>query len=67
LRCCELGKTDDHIVEVLKAAGKPLTLVEIAEQMGTPPKKIFSGLRKLFESGRVNCDNKTRTYALVKE
>jgi len=62
-----LGKTDDQIVEVLKAAGKPLTLVEIAEQMGTPPKKIFSGLRKLFESGKVDRDNKTRTYTLVKE
>ena len=62
-----MGKTDDQIVQVLKAAGKPLTLVEIAEQMGTPPKKIFSGLRKLFESGRVDRDNKTRTYSLVKE
>jgi len=62
-----LGKTDDQIVEVLKAAGKPLTLVEIAEQMRTPPKKVFGGLRKLFESGRVDRDNKTRTYSLVKE
>lgn len=67
LRRCNLGKTEDQIVEVLRRAGKPLTLVEIAEQMGKPPKKIFSGLRKLFAASKVTCDNKTHTYALPKE
>jgi DNA-binding IclR family transcriptional regulator len=62
-----LGKAEDQVVEVLQKAGKPLTLVEIAEQMDKPPKKIFKSLRKLFEAHKVNCDNKTRTYALVKE
>jgi len=62
-----LGKTENQVVEVLQKAGKPLTLVEIAEQMGKPPKKIFKSLRKLFEAKKVDCDNKTRTYALVKE
>jgi len=62
-----LGKNEDQVVEVLQKAGKPLTLVEIAEQMDKPPKKIFKSLRKLFETNRVDCDHKARTYALVKE
>jgi len=62
-----LGKTEDEIIGVLQKSGKPLTLVEIAEQTGKPPKKIFRGLRKLFEAGTVNCDLKTRTYTLVKQ
>ena len=61
-----MGKTEDEIIGVLQKSGKPLTLVEIAEQMGKPPKKIFGGLRKLFDAGRVNCDLKTRTYTLAK-
>jgi DNA-binding IclR family transcriptional regulator len=62
-----LGKVDDQIVEVLQKAGKPLTLTEIAEQTGTPKKKIFSGLRKLFEAGKVDCDLKAHTYTLAKQ
>jgi DNA-binding IclR family transcriptional regulator len=62
-----LGKIDEQILEVLQKAGKPMTLTEIAEQADKPPKKIFSGLRKLFEAGKVSCDHKARTYALVKE
>ena len=62
-----LGKIDDQIVEVLRKAGKPLTLTEIAEQAGKPPKKIFSGLRKLFEAGKVKCDLKAHTYTLPEE
>jgi len=61
-----LGKTEDQIIEVLQTSGKPLTLVEIAEKMGKPPKKIFGGLRKLFEAGKVHCDLKARTYTLSK-
>jgi DNA-binding IclR family transcriptional regulator len=62
-----LGKIDEEILEVLKKAGKPLTLTEIAEHAGKPPKKIFSGIKKLFEAGKVDCDHKARTYALAKE
>lgn len=62
-----MGKVDDQIIEVLKKAGKPLTLAEIAEQIGKPPKKIFSGLRKLFEAGKVDCDLKVHTYSLAKQ
>ncbi len=62
-----MGKNEDQVVEVLQKAGKPMTLVEIAEQMDKPPKKIFKSLRKLFEAKKIDCDNKTRTYSLVKE
>jgi len=62
-----LGKIDEQIVEVLQKAGKPMSLTEIAEQAGTTPKKVFSGLRKLFETGKIECDHQARTYALAKE
>ena len=62
-----MGKVEDQIIELLQKTAKPLTLVEIAEQIGKPPKKIFSPLRKLFEKGRINCDNQSRTYKLAKE
>jgi len=62
-----LGKIEDQIVEVLRKSGKPLTLTEIAEQMDKPPKKIFSGLRKLFEAEKVECDLKAHTYTLAKQ
>jgi DNA-binding IclR family transcriptional regulator len=61
-----LGKAEDQVVEVLrKAEGKPLTLIEIAEQVDKPPKRVFSSIRKLFEAGKVACDHKTRTYTLA--
>jgi DNA-binding IclR family transcriptional regulator len=61
-----LGKAEDQVVEVLrKAAGKPLTLIEIAEQVNRPPKRVFSSMRKLFEAGKVDVDHKTRTYTLT--
>ena len=62
-----MGKIDEEILEVLQKAGKPLTLSEIAEQAGKPPKKIYGGLKKLFEAGKVDCDHKARTYTLAKE
>ena len=62
-----MGKVEDQIVEVLEKSTKPLTIVEIAEQVGKPPKKVFSPLRKLFESGRVDCDVQSHTYRLAKD
>ena len=62
-----MGKIDEEILDVLQKAGKPLTLSEIAEQAGKPPKKIYGGLKKLFEAGKVDCDHKARTYTLAKE
>ena len=61
-----MGKVEEQIVEVLQKSSKPLTLVEIAEQLGKPPKKVFGPLRKLFEEGRVDCDLQSHTYRLAK-
>lgn len=62
-----MGKVEDQIVEVLKKSEKPLTLVQIAEQLGKPPKKVFSPLRKLFEAKKVDCDPQNHTYKLADE
>ena len=62
-----MGKNEDQIVEVMKKRGKPMTIVEIAEQVGRPPKKVFGSVRKLFENGTVDCDHKNHTYQLVKQ
>jgi DNA-binding IclR family transcriptional regulator len=62
-----MGKVEDQIVEVLKKSEKPLTLVEIAERVEKPPKKIFSSLRKLFEAGTINCDIQAHTYSIPKK
>ncbi len=60
-------KVEDQIIELLKKSEKPLTLMEIAERLEKPPKKVFSPLRKLFVAGRVNCDHQTRTYGVAGE
>ncbi len=62
-----MGKVENQIVDVLKKSEKPLTLIQIAEQLGKPPKKLFSPLRKLFEANRVSCDPQNRTYKLADE
>jgi len=62
-----MGKVEDQIISVLENSGKSLSLVEIADQIGKPPKTVFKSLRKLFEEGKINCDNKSRQYTLAKE
>jgi len=62
-----LGKVDEQVVALLKNSERPLTLVEIAEKLGKPPKTIFKALQKLFSEGKVNCDIRTRRYTLAKE
>ena len=62
-----MGKVEDQIVELLQKTARPMTIVEIAEQLGKPTKKIFSSLRKLFEKGKVDCDIQSRKYRLAKE
>ena len=62
-----MGKVEDQIISVLESSRKPLSLVEIADQIGKPPKKVFKSLRKLFEKGKINCDIKNRCYTLAKE
>jgi len=62
-----MGKVEEQIISVLENSRKPLTLVEIADQIGKSPKTIFRSLRKLFEEGKVDCDIKNRQYTLKKE
>jgi DNA-binding IclR family transcriptional regulator len=62
-----MGKVEDQIISVLENSKKPLSLVEIADQIGKPPKTVFKSLRKLFEEGKIDCDAKNRQYTLAKE
>jgi len=62
-----MGKVEDQIISVLKNSGKPLSLVEIANQIGKPPKTVFRSLRKLFEEGRIDCDIENHQYTLAKD
>ena len=62
-----MGKIHKQIISLLEASQKPLSLVEIAEQIGKPEKTVFKALRKLFSEGTIDCDNKNRLYFLVKE
>lgn len=62
-----MGKVDEQVFSVLKSSGKPLTLAEIAEQIGKPTKTVFKALQKLFSEGKLDCDVKNRQYMVVKE
>ncbi len=61
-----MGKVEKQIISVLESSKKPMGLVEIADQIGKPSKTVFKSLRKLFESGKIEVDNKSRTYFLAK-
>jgi len=62
-----MGKVEEQIILVLENSRKPLTLVEIADQIGKSPKTVFKSLRKLFEEGKVDCDIKNHQYMLTKK
>ena len=62
-----MGKVEDQIISVLEKSRKPMSLVEIADQIGKSPKNVFKSLRKLFEEGKINCDIKNHQYMLAKE
>ncbi len=62
-----MGKIDKLVISLLETSGKPLSLVEIAEQIGKSEKTVFKALRKLFSEGTIDCDNKNRLYSLAKE
>jgi len=62
-----MAKLDEQIVAVMKNSGNPLTLVEIADKLGKPPKSVFKALQKLFSEGKIDCDIRTRRYTLAKE
>lgn len=62
-----MGKVDEQVFSILKNSAKPLTLQEVADQMGKPPKTVFKALQKLFSEGKIDCDHKTRQYMIAKE
>jgi len=62
-----MGKVDEQVFSILKNSGKPLTLAEIADQMGKPSKTVFKALQKLFTEGKIDCDIKNRQYMIAKE
>jgi predicted transcriptional regulator len=61
----KLGKLESQIVSVLQNSDKPLTLSEIALQIAASEKKVYKSLRKLFEKGKIDCNN--RRYKLTQE
>jgi len=62
-----MGKVEKQIISVLENSRTPLSLVEIADQIGKPPKTVFKSLRKLFDEGKIDCDVKNRQYTLAKK
>lgn len=62
-----MGKLDEQVFSILKNSGKPLTLSEISDQMGKPPKTVFKALQKLFTEGKIDCDVKSRQYMVARE
>jgi predicted transcriptional regulator len=59
-----MGKLEEVVISALKSSDKALTLVEIAEKIGQPEKKVFKELRSLFEKGLIETEN--RQYKLSK-
>jgi DNA-binding Lrp family transcriptional regulator len=59
----KLNKVDEAIVNTLQTEGKELTLQELTEKTGLPPKSIFKSLRKLFENGVI--DTNARKYKIL--
>ena len=54
--------------DILKLVSeKPMTLVEIAEQLEVTEKKTYNALKKLFSDSKIEPDPKTRTYSIPKE
>lgn len=60
-----MAKIHKDILKLL--AEKPMTLVELAEQLEVKEKKTYNALKKLFSGDKIECDNKTRTYSIPKE
>ena len=59
-----MAKIHKQIIKLLQTSEKPLTLVELAEQLETTEKKVFNALKKLFSDGEITSDAKTRQYSI---
>jgi len=60
-----LAKLDKPVLELLHSSLQPLTLAEIAQQLGEPEKKVYKALRHLFEKGQI--EPKGRRYAVAEK
>ena len=60
-----MAKPEDLVISVLKKTKEGMTLAEIATKTGQPEKKVFKALRKLFESEKIETEN--RKYRLSKQ
>lgn len=60
-----MAKIHNDIKKLL--AEKPLTLVELAEALEKPEKKVYNALKKLFSDGDIDSNPKTRTYSITKK
>ena len=58
-----MAKIHKQIISLLSE--KPMTLVEIAEELEKTEKKVFNALKKLFSDDRIQSDAKTHQYYLV--
>jgi DNA-binding Lrp family transcriptional regulator len=58
-----LAKLDKEIVSLLEKMGAPMTLKEIAAEVGKTEKIVFKALRRLFSKEKIDCIN--RRYKLV--
>ena len=61
-----MGKTEKQILQLLSDFG-PLSLDDIANELGKKPKTVFKSLRKLFEQEKITNDPRTRHYMLPEE
>ena len=62
-----MGKVDKLVITALQNSDKPLSLLEIADQIEKSQKTVFKSLRRLFEKEEINVDPKTRRYFLAKK
>ena len=62
-----MAKIHKQIIKLLQTSEKPLTLIEIAEQLEVTEKKTFNALKKLFSNEEITCNAKTRQYSLVEK
>jgi len=58
-----MGKLEDRVVSTLESSNEGMMLAEIAERVGETEKKVFKALRKLFQKGIV--DSQNRRYKLL--
>ena len=58
-----MAKIHKQIIKLL--AEKPMSLVEIAEELEKTEKKVFNALKKLFSDDKIKSNAKTHQYYLV--